>query len=195
MNQTLGVAQRTQIRGLVAVGLAAGGFISTANGQAVVAPRFEDHPVAKIYRGTVKPPNFGNQNQFEGTDLRCFGGDPSEYSSAHVNFAGHFVLSACTCGSGCHYLFMWDAVTGKFYQRVPPGVIDVGPYEARDAQPPGLVYKGEQYQPNSSLLIVEGCIEDTCDCATRYYRWTGTRFKLLLRQAVRMPERCLKKER
>src|ERR1051326_2603997 len=180
MNQTLSVAQRTRIRGLVAVGLAAGGFISTANGQAVVAPRFEDHPVAKIYRGTVNPPNFGNQNQFEGTDLRCFGGDPSEYSRATVNFAGHFVLSACTCGSGCHYLFMWDAVTGKFYQRVPPGVIDVGPYEARDAQPPGLVYKGEQYQPNSSLLIVEGCIEDTCDCATRYYWWTGTRFKLLL---------------
>jgi hypothetical protein len=43
-----------------------------------------------------------------------------------VNFAGHFVIDACTCGSGCHYLYMWDAVSGKFYQRLPPGVIDGG---------------------------------------------------------------------
>ena len=88
---------------------------------------------------------------------------------------------------------MWDAVSGKFYQRIPPGVIDVGPYPRHGVQPPGIVYQGEQYQPNSSLLIVEGCVEDTCDCATRYYKWTGSQFKLILRQPVRMPETCLKK--
>jgi hypothetical protein len=88
---------------------------------------------------------------------------------------------------------MWDAVSGKFYQQLPPGVIDVGPYARHGAQPPGIIYKGEQYQLNSNLLIVEGCVEDTCDCARRYDRWTGSQFKLLLRRPVLMPEDCLKK--
>ena len=88
---------------------------------------------------------------------------------------------------------MWDAATGRFYERVPPGVIDVGPYDWRPPQSPGIVYQGEQYRPDSSLLIVEGCVEDTCDCANRYYQWTGSRFKLILRQPVRMPERCFRK--
>jgi hypothetical protein len=78
----------------------------------------------------VKPPDFGKRDQYEGTDLRCFGIDPAAYAKHEVNFAGHYVLDACTCGSGCHYLLMRDAMTGKFYQQVPPGVIDVGPYES-----------------------------------------------------------------
>jgi len=114
---------RAKPRTLIAVALAAGFIVSTVNGQGPVSPRFGAYPVAKIYRGSVKPPDFGNPGRFEGTDLRCFGGEASEYSGAHVNFAGHFVLSACTCGTGCHYLFMWDAVTGKFYQRVPPALL------------------------------------------------------------------------
>ncbi len=141
----------------------------------------------------MRPPDFGNRDRYQGTDRRCYGGDPAGYANEQVNFAGHFVLNACSCGTGCHYLYMWDAVTGKFYQQLPPGAIDVGPYARNGVQPPGIVYKGEQYLPNSSLLIVEGCVEDTCDCATRYYRWTGSDFKLILRQPVRMPGTCLRK--
>lgn len=172
--------------------LAAGGFVTLANGQSKkVPPRFEDFPVPSVYRGAVKPPAFGDRSRLEGTDLRCFG-DLTDYVDAKVNFAGHFVIGTCTCGSGCHYLFMWDASTGKFYERLPPGVIDVGPYRGRDVPPPGIIYNGEQFQANSSLLIVEGCIEDTCDCGVRYYRWNGSRFELILKQPARMPERCLK---
>lgn len=186
---------REPARYLAALFLVACCFLPDGDGQPVVSPRFEDYPVSDIYRGTVKPPHFGNPSQYQGTDLRCFGGDSSDYdySNERVNFAGHFVVDACTCGSGCHYLYMWDAVSGKFYQRLPPGVIDIGPYAAREARSPGIVYKGEQYRPDSSLLIVEGCVEDTCDCATRYYRWTGSRFQLILRQPVRMPAKCLSK--
>lgn len=162
-------------------------------GQPIEPPQFDNYRVPNVYKGKVKPPNIGNLDQYGGTDLRCFAGEPSEFAKEQVNFAGHFVLGTCTCGSGCHYLFMWDAVTGKFYPRLPPGVIDVGPYEGRDVQPPGIGYKGEEYKLGSNLLIVEGCVEDTCDCATRYYRWTGRRFKLVLRQPVPMPARCLKK--
>ena len=46
----------------------------------------------------------------------------------HVNFAGHFVLATRSCGSGCHYLFIWDAVTGKVYRDFAFGAINVGPY-------------------------------------------------------------------
>jgi len=182
-------------RCLVALFLVTGGSLPSGNAQSVVSPRFEDFLVSNVYRGVVKPPDFGNRDhQYQGTDLRCFGGDPTDYANKQVNFAGHFVISTCTCGSGCLYLFMWDAVSGKFYQRIPPGLIDVGPYARRGVPPPGIVYQGERYQPNSSLLIVEGCVEDTCDCAARYYKWTGDQFKLILRQPVRMPETCLKKQ-
>ena len=124
--------------------------------------------------------------------MRCFGGDPAAYSARQVNFASHFVIDVCTCGSGCHYLFMWDAVNGKFYERLPPGVIDVGPFDT--AKTESVSYKGEEYRANSSLLVVEGCVEDTCDCATRFYKWTGTRFQLIRKQPVRMPARWLKEK-
>jgi hypothetical protein len=166
---------------------------SGGNGQSL-APRFEDYPVPNTYPGVARSPDFGSRERFEGTDLRCFGLDRAFYAGKEVNFAGHFVINACTCGSGCSYLYMWDAVSGKFYPRLPPGAFDVGPYERRGVPPPGIVYKGEKYRVNSSLLIVEGCVEDTCDCATRYYSWTASRFNLILRQPVRMPERCLKKQ-
>jgi hypothetical protein len=84
---------------------------------------------------------------------------------------------------------MWNAVSGKFYQRIPPGVINIGS-DSSDS----VAYKGEEHYPNSSLLVVEGCVEDTCDCATRYYRWTGRRFQLILRQSVRVPAKCLSKQ-
>lgn len=160
------------------------------HGQAATKPRFEDYLVSKVYRGRVKPPQFGNPAQYEGTDLRCFGGDPAGYASEPVNFAGHFVIGTCTCGSGCHYVFMWDVLTGKFYGR-PFGPIDIGPFGAGIIDPP-VEYKGEQFRADSSLLILDGCIEGTCDCATRYYRWSGTQFKLLLRQPSRMPPKCEK---
>jgi hypothetical protein len=153
-------------------------------------PLFINFPVAGIYHGPVKPPNFGSPEKFEGTDLRCFGGDPSEFAKEHVNFAGHFVVGACTCGTGCHYLFMWDAVTGKFYERLPPAAIDVGPYDM--AGPDPIEYKGEEYHIDSSLLVVDGCVEDTCDCATRYYRWDERAFREISSTVTRVPTKCRK---
>jgi hypothetical protein len=126
-------------RCLVALFLVTGGSLPSGNGQSVVSPRFEDFLVSNVYRGATKPPDFGNRDRYQGTDLRCFGGDPMDYANKQVNFAGHFVISTCTCGSGCHYLFMWDAVSGKFYHHVPPGAINVGPYAMRGVQPPGIV--------------------------------------------------------
>src|SRR5207249_1037383 len=126
-----------------------------------------------------------------GSDVRCFGGDPAEYAREQANFAGHFVLGTCTCGSGCHYLFKWDALSGKVYRQFPFGPINVGPFGLGANLPP-IEYKGEQYRLDSTLLIIEGCIEDTCDCATRYYTWNGNRFRLILKKPSRKPPNCLK---
>jgi hypothetical protein len=154
------------------------------------SPRWADFPVTTIYHGSVNPPNFGAPEKFEGTDIRCFGGDASEFAKERVNFAGRFVIGTCTCGTGCHYLFMWDVITGKFYQRLPPGVIDVGPYDANQTSP--IEYKGEEYRIDSSLLVVDGCVEDTCDCATRYYRWDGRAFRKISSTVSRVPAKCRK---
>jgi hypothetical protein len=97
-------------------------------------------------------------------------GDSQVYETERVNFAGHFVIDSCTCGTGCHYLFMWDAINGKVYQRLPPGVIDVGPFNSGTDEL--IEYKGED-RADSSLLIVDACVEASCDCATRYYKGTA----------------------
>ena len=151
-------------------------------------PRFEDYRVAKVHLGRVMLPEFGDPSQYEGTDLRCFT-DSKLYAQMPVNFAGHFVVGACSCGTGCHYLFMWDALTGKFYRDFPFGPIDVVPFGVGAAVPP-VESTGEQFRADSTLLILDGCIEDTCDCATRYYKWLGTHFKLILRRSSRTPLKC-----
>jgi hypothetical protein len=149
------------------------------------APRFEDYSVSQVYRGPIHTPRFGRLSRYQGTDIRCFSADPELYTSEPANFAGHFVIRACSCGSGCHYLFMWDALTGKVYPRLLPGSIDVNSFNEVD-------YAGEEARPDSALLTVEACVEDTCDCGKWYYRWTGKQLKLLYREPVRLPPYCLK---
>ena len=154
-------------------------------------PRYEDYRVSNVYRGPVKPPKFGDLSQYYRTDIRCFGRDPAEYAeNRQANFAGHFVIDTCTCGTGCHYLFMWDALTGKFYPHFPFGSIDINGYD--DEKGDHVDYKGEQYRVDSTLLVVEACLEQTCDCATWYYSWNGTSFRPVAKMSVRKPADCLK---
>lgn len=72
-------------------------LVILASAQAAKLPGFQDYRVSNIYRGKVKPPHFGDPAWYSGTDLRCFG-DPTQYAGERVNFAGHFVIGACTCG-------------------------------------------------------------------------------------------------
>lgn len=152
-----------------------------------IAPRFEDYKVTELYRGIVKPPNFGDLGRYEGTDLRCFGGNPSEYRNLTVNFAGRFIIGSCACGSGCRYLFMWDATNGRFY-RIPIAPNNPGPFGIGERDP--VYYKGEEYHADSSLLVIDGCEERTCNCGTRYYRWTGKGFELIAKRPSRLPSGC-----
>jgi hypothetical protein len=86
---------------------------------------------------------------------------------------------------------MWDALNGKVYRKFPSMPIDVGPF-GLGLITPHIEYKGEEYHVDSSLLILEGCIEETCNCGRWYYNWNGTEFKLVLRQPTRLPPSCAK---
>lgn len=150
-------------------------------------PRFEDYR-ASVYAGKVASPRLGDPTQYTGTDLRCFGPDRSSDAET-PNFAGHFVIGACTCGSGCHYLFMWDAKTGRLYRKLPMAAFNVGPYLGDDHTSP-VEYSGERFRQNSRLLIIEACSEGTCDCGKSYYVWTGDTFRLLMKTVSRTPPKC-----
>ena len=160
---------------------------------AVPVPRFENYLVHGVYREGSKAPDVGKMDIY-GLHA-CFGGDPGAQAGRTANFAGHYVLQACSCGSGCHGFVMWDAATGKVFDHESPlGPINVGPYY--DSSRPGAPlssYEGESYRFDSRLLVIEGCREQTCDCAKRYFEWTGSKFRLILRQPVQMPAECVKK--
>jgi len=169
-------------------------FFDVAVACALPVPKFEEYRVSTLYGGASKAPDVASMDIYE--IHACFGGSPQGFAGSSVNFAGHFVIQACSCGSGCHYLVMWDAITGRMFYLQPPlgasGAIDVGPYEDGRTSP-SLVYEGEHYQSDSALLIIEGCHEQTCDCAKRYYRWTGSEFKVILKHSVLMPAACRNK--
>jgi hypothetical protein len=149
-------------------------------------PRFQDYRVSPVFSGPTHAPDFGDRSHYEGTDIRCFGGDPEQYRDERANFAGHYVLEACTCGSSCQYYFIWDAADGKFYGKLPPGPIQLEPSPSGNRK--ALHYSGAQYRADSALVIESGCDEGTCNCSTRYFRWMGERFQLVLKR--RSPSPC-----
>lgn len=152
------------------------------------APRFEDYPAASSYKGESMPPNVTGMDPFEVHS--CFGGDPAAYANRAPNFAGHYIVQSCSCGTGCHSVVLWEATIGKAILRgLPFGAINVGPFRGSDNETQ-IVYGGEQYRAASTLMIVDGCVGESCDCATRYYNWTGDRFRLILTQPVKLPRGC-----
>ena len=150
-------------------------------------PRFEDYRVS-VHKGKVAAPAFGDPTQYTGTDLHCFGPD-RPHNAEIANFAGHFVIGTCSCGSGCRYLFMWDTRTGKLYRDLPLGAFNVGPYRAADRRSP-IEYSGESFRPDSRLLIIDACTEGTCDCGRKFYLWTGDRFRMVTKIMSRILPKC-----
>jgi len=165
-------------------------FMPAIDGQ-TGSPRFEDYSVVGSYQGQSMPPNLSGMDQIEVHS--CFGGDPAAYANRAPNFAGHYIVQLCSCGTGCHSLVIWDASTGKTIQRgLSFGAINVGPFR-RNGDGAQILYGGEQYRPASTLMIVDGCLAESCDCATRYYKWTGNRLKLILAKPVQLPRGCLRR--
>jgi hypothetical protein len=82
---------------------------------------------------------------------------------------------------------MWDAFSGRFYPDLGIPAIQVGPFGPAAS----LLYAGEEHHADSSLLVVDACFEDTCDCAKRYYVWRGGKLRLVLRTPEKLPPECM----
>lgn len=152
-------------------------------------PRFEEF-ASQRYVGIVAMPVFmkveaGNQ-PFPDGDLRCIGEDEvlrrRFFSGKRPNFAGHWIIEKCTCGTGCSYPFMWDARTGEVFRDFPVHAMFSGPMYW-DSN--GLIHR-----VNSRLLVVEAFDnENGQEGWRRYYEWDGREFRLRYRVRLRFEGR------
>lgn len=160
----------------------------------VTKPKFENFRVAPVYHEVAVPPQFlsGDLDSLPlpESDPKCINPYlPNEYSNKRANFAGHFVLAQCSCGSGCGYMFVWDAKNGKVYHTMPYGALEIGPY-VYDGH--SIVFKGLIFRVDSNLLIAEGCFDQDAhptvrDCARRYFTWNGARFTRIYSERILTP--------
>jgi hypothetical protein len=143
-------------------------------------PKFEDFPVKEIFKGTPAKPVFRTASQ------RMFRTRIREGAAAGPNFAGHYAIARWGCGSFCESIEIIDSKTGIVHDG-PFGILGFMPVDeyqdvnVDDLTPDRL---GVEFKINSRLLIARGCEEDK-DCASFFYEWTGTQFKLVLKLPVK----------
>lgn len=146
-------------------------------------PQFADYRAA-VFVGQAAIPRFvrgrvGGKMFPEG-DLRCVGTDAERmrrFSGLRPNFAGHYVLYRCSCGSGCVYPFVWDAKSGDIVRDLPFGSLDIGAPSSR--------YGGMIFEVGSRLLIADGRFElDNPDesqheVARKYFLLVNRKFRMI----------------
>jgi hypothetical protein len=142
-------------------------------------PRLEDYRVTEIFHGKPAPPKLVRPAD------RLFRMQIREAAAEGPNFAGHYTIAQWGCGGGCLSIALVDA---------KDGAVHVAPFKVLGWGVPGLTYEGkyssdqDQFQPldfrlESSLLIVRGCPEEK-NCASYFYEWTGSLFKLVQKAAA-----------
>jgi hypothetical protein len=150
--------------------------IAQADAQDKPLPKFEDFKVTEVFKGAPAKPILQSSGD------RMFRTRIREGAARGPNFAGHFTIAVWGCGSSCVSFALVDAKTGEVF-HAPFGILesvsmlgydDIRP-DAKHADVMGL-----KYQQDSRLLIARGCPDEKDeDCASFYYEWTGTQFKLL----------------
>ena len=138
-------------------------------------PRFDQFRVTETFDGAPTRPRLqtANQNMYR-TEIRSGAlGIP--------NFAGHFTVILWGCGSACLGGAIADARTGDVVDLPFRNVGAGAGYQFAD----GTVALQENWQmisfkPDSSLLIVRGCLNDDAQkCAIYFYQWHAHRVRLL----------------
>jgi hypothetical protein len=160
-------------------------------------PRFEDYPVSEVFAQTPHLPILvtSEQRMFrtriregveKGWGVWINGEWSKEQNKPGPNFAGHYIVIAWGCGSGCIRMAMSDAETGTVYN--PPPVSD------GELALPMLVFPNSaggaaetEYRRNSRLMIVRATPHaDRSDAVpyAYYFLWQDKRWRLLRRVAV-----------
>jgi hypothetical protein len=102
-------------------------------------PQFGNYCVSDFYRGEAKLPQFGDLSQYDSAELRCFGANPSDYSGRAPTSLVTSLFRAVLATAAAAFFLCGYA--------------------------PRVAYRGEQYRSDSTLLIIEGCLGESCDCA------------------------------
>ena len=171
--------------------LAAGAISLHAQIATPSLPRFEDYPVAEIFKGTPAAPILATPQQREyRTRIRngVSMGDGVWYGSWRdpirkpgPNFAGHYFVIRWGCGSQCVLMAIVDAKTGVVYE--PPLSGDKYHDEEELFLPLDNLGEAEvDIRPDSSLMVLrEACTDyqNRKTCGTYYFNWKDNHFDLL----------------
>jgi hypothetical protein len=123
-------------------------------GQSVpVRPSFEKYPATQIYKGTPAEPKLDKDQRMFRTVIRKGARSP-------VQFAGHYTVAQCGCGTGCSQFYIVDSINGRVYDG-EFAISDLpGKWlEKQSDDPPNHV----QFSPSSRLLKINGCPNER-DC-------------------------------
>ena len=136
-------------------------------------PSFDQYAILEApFKGKPAPPVFKSASE------RKFRTVIRENAVSGPNFAGHFIVAEWGCGAGCVSIVLVDAVNGAIH----PGPFRLlswemrkyeGKYAANDD-----TFEQLSYRLNSRLLVARGCPEQA-NCASYFYEWSGSQFKLL----------------
>jgi len=153
-------------------------------------PRFEDHPVTKIFMGTPAPPILATpQQRLYRTRIRegvakGAGVWRDGQEQPGPNFAGHYIIIEWYCGSPCAMNAVVDAITGKIYGPPMSHGLDLPGIAPGDPAPcarwgPAIV----KFRIDSRLMIVEASPDLPEDKINyrHYFLWENNRWKLLRR--------------
>ena len=145
-------------------------------------PRFEDFKVKTTFRGIPANPRFTDDPQPDSDERHR--GSVEISAQRGPNFAGRYTIAEWSCGTGCSSSVVVDARNGQLYRDMPYGTLDLS----------GTKYTGLSFRVDSSLLIVEGCLdtdadqEHTPECSRGYYHWVPPRFVLVRKVPLPVPE-------
>jgi hypothetical protein len=148
--------------------------------------RFEDYPVAEVFRGTAGAPILvtTEQRRFR-TRIRegiskgsgvWSGSWTDPFKSAGPNFAGHYFVIRWGCGSECVMMAIVDATTGEVYGP---------PLAARGSLNVPLDNLGDMevdFRLDSRLMVLRNACSDFKDrksCGKYYFDWKDNRFALV----------------
>jgi hypothetical protein len=126
-------------------------------GQSMPArPSFERYPVERIFKGVPAQPKLDKDQRMFRTVIR-------NGSRSRVQFAGHYTVPQCGCGTGCSLYYIVDSITGRVYDG-EFAVSDLpGTWlEKQSGDPPLRI----QFIASSRLLKINGCPNEH-DCG--YY--------------------------
>ena len=133
-------------------------------------PRFQDYPTSYTFTGKPGLPKLVYPAD------RLFRTQIRDGAAKGPNFAGSYSIVEWGCGSSCVSIAVVDAKSGEVY-AAPFRTLGYGSV-LKYADVSEENYDPLEYKLNSRLLVVRGCPEDR-NCASYFYEWTGSTFKLI----------------